>query len=66
MKTNLTHNNVTAALVFFQLANRSGTEASATAVNYKKAAVDDNSLVHYYKDSYKINSERCFVELGGV
>jgi len=48
------------------LANRSGTDVEERAVDYTNDEIDDNGLVHYYKDSYKINVNRCYVELGGI
>ena len=53
------------AVVFFQLANRSGKEETKTAVDYNEATIVDNGLVHYYHDSYKINTSSIYVEMGG-
>ena len=48
MKSTLAHSRVLGAVVFFQIASRAGTKDTAEAINYKKDAVVDNGLVHYY------------------
>jgi len=47
------------------LANRTGSVDTGEAINYKKNAVIDNGLVHYYHDSYYIKTSDVYVEIGG-
>lgn len=53
------------ALVFYQLKNRTGSVDTASAINYNAAALPDNGRTHYYHDSYRINTQSVYVELGG-
>tara|TARA_R110002153_G_scaffold271054_1_gene438013 strand:+ start:813 stop:1091 length:279 start_codon:yes stop_codon:yes gene_type:complete len=65
LKTNLNHNKIIAAVVFFQLAGRNPV-ATKSVINYTADAVVDNGLVHYLHDSYKIDCDSMYVEVGGV
>ena len=53
------------ALVFYQLKNRTGAVTGASAIDYNAASIADNGRVHYYHDSYRIDTESIYVELGG-
>jgi hypothetical protein len=53
------------ALVFYQLKNRTGSDNSGFAIDYADADLVDNGRVHYYHDSYRINTQSIYVELGG-
>ena len=68
LKTNLNHNKVIAAVVFYQLAtkNYAGAAGDRGPVDYTGNSVLNNGLVHYYADSYKINTTSMYVEIGGI
>jgi hypothetical protein len=51
--------------VFFQLKNRTGSDATEAAIDYNAASVANNGRVHYYHDSYRLNTQSIYVELGG-
>jgi len=56
------------ALVFFQLKDRTGTKDGGDAgaeLNYAADSVLDDARVHYYHDSYRINTSSIYVEIGG-
>ena len=53
------------ALVFYQLKNRTGSVDTPSAIDYNVAEIADNGRVHYYHDSYRINTQSVYVELGG-
>ena len=53
------------ALVFYQLKNRTGSIDGPSAIDYTAAEIPDNGRVHYYHDSYRINTQSIYVELGG-
>ena len=65
MKTALQHKHVLGALVFYQLKNRTGAVNAASAIDYNADSIADNGRVHYYHDSYRINTQSLYVELGG-
>lgn len=65
IKTSIQHKHVLGALVFFQLADRTGSDNTASLVDYNAPAVANNGRVHYYHDSYRINTSSIYVELGG-
>ena len=56
LKTSLQHKHVLGALVFYQLKNRTGSIDADSAINYNVADIADNGRVHYYHDSYRINT----------
>jgi len=51
--------------VFFQLKNRTGSVTTASPIDYNAASVANNGRVHYYHDSYRLNTQSIYVELGG-
>ena len=65
LKTSLQHKHVLGALVFFQLKNRTGSVTDASAIDYNVGNIADNGRVHYYHDSYRINTESIYIEMGG-
>ena len=65
LKTSLQHKHVLGALVFFQLKNRTGSVTDAAVINYNVGDIPDNGRVHYYHDSYRINTESIYIEMGG-
>lgn len=65
MKTALQHKHILGALVFYQLKNRSGSDDTVSAIDYNAGEILDNGRNHYYHDSYRINTESIYVELGG-
>ena len=65
LKTSLQHKHVLGALVFFQLANRTGSNTAAVVPDYNVNDVVDNGRIHYYHDSFRINTSSIYVELGG-
>ena len=51
--------------MFFQLANKTGSNSTASVPDYNSNIVADNGRVHYYHDSYRLNTSSIYVELGG-
>ena len=56
MKTSLQHKHILGALVFFQLKNRTGAVNDASVIDYAAPEVANNGRVHYYHDSYRLNT----------
>ena len=52
-------------MVFFQLASKTGSSVTESVPDYNTESVVDNGRVHYYHDSYKINTSSIYIELGG-
>lgn len=65
MKTALQHKHVLGALVFYQLKNRTGSDDESSIIDYNAATVADTGRVHYYHDSYRINAQSIYIEMGG-
>lgn len=53
------------ALVFYQLANKTGSSTGTGLHSYNTVTLTDNGRVHYYHDSYRISSDSIYVEIGG-
>lgn len=65
LKTSLQHRHILGALVFFQLKSRTGENGDASAIDYNAAEIANNGRVHYYHDSYRINTQSIYIEMGG-
>ena len=53
------------ALVFFQLASKTGSSTAKNAIDYNADEILDNGYVHYFHDSYKLNTSSIYVEVNG-
>lgn len=65
LKTSLQHKHILGALVFYQLKNRTGAATANAAIDYNSGAVLNNGRTHYYHDSYRINTQSIYIEIGG-
>jgi len=47
------------------MASKTGASTATDAVDYNAAEILDNGYVHYYHDSYKLNTSSIYVEVNG-
>lgn len=47
------------------MASKTGASVATDAVDYNAAEILDNGYVHYFHDSYKLNTSSIYVEVNG-